>query len=178
MLQGSIARRYAQALFELANEKGTIDTQESELKQALGIFAENPSLQSTFESSQTSPAKKKELIEQVFASFSETTRGFLGLLVRKHRESAFPKAVQAFSQSADRARGILEVEVRSAVALGQEELKALENRLIQGGARSVRFSTKVEPDLIGGVVLSVGDRLYDGSVKTRLKRLKERLARA
>lgn len=178
MLQGSIARRYAQALFDLAREKGVIDTQESELKQALGIFAENPSLQSTFVSSQTSSNMKLEVIDRVFSSFSEMTRGFLALLVRKHREGVFGGAVQAFSRLADQARGVLEVEARSAVPMEPGELKAIEDRLIQGGARSVRFSTQVDPDLIGGVVLSVGDRLYDGSVRTRLKRLKQLLARA
>lgn len=175
MLEGAIARRYAQALFDLAREKGTVDTQETELKQVLGIFAENPSLQATFASSQASQAKKKEIVEQVFGEYSEATRGFLALLVQKHREAAFADSVRAFGEMADRARGILEVEVRSAVPLGKEDLRALEARLIEGGASAVRFSARVDRSLIGGLVLSVGDRLYDGSVRTRLKRLKQRL---
>jgi F-type H+-transporting ATPase subunit delta len=70
------------------------------------------------------------------------------------------------------------VEVRSAVALDEQTLADIAERLKGQGVPKARFSTRVEPDLIGGLVLRIGDKLYDGSVRTRLRRLKHRLAQA
>lgn len=175
MQGGAIARRYAQALFQLAQEQGSVDRLESELKQVAALMAESPELQAMFEGTSTSGDIKRAKLREAFANMSKTTQNFLCLLVDKHREAYLAAIVEEFARAADRARGILDVEVRSAFELDGEQLGALEAKLKQAGAKAVRFSTKVDPELLGGLVLRVGDRLYDGSIKSQLQRMKQRL---
>lgn len=177
MVGGSVARRYAHALFEVARDHGRIEEQDAELRRVLATFAENPSLKTAYESRRTSPDRRKAVVGQVFGDLSAHTLNFLYLLVDKQREGALAAIAAEYRALADAAQGIVEVEVRSAVELGDPELGLLEQRLKAGGARAVRFSPRVDPGLIGGLVLRVGDRLFDGSVRTRMQRLRERLAR-
>lgn len=177
MLGGAVARRYARALFEVARDADRIDAQEGELKRVLGTFAENPSLQAAFESAKLPLERKKAVLREVFGDLAGPTLNLLLLLADKQREAILPQIAEAYGEIADAERGIVTVEVRSAVEFGEAELRALEDRLKAGGARGVRFIRRVDPELLGGLVLRVGDRLYDGSVRTRLARLRERLAR-
>lgn len=177
MVGGSVARRYAHALFEVAREHGRLEEQDAELRRVLAAFAENPSLKTAYESRKALPEDRKAVVARVFGDLSAHTRNLLCLLIDKQREAYLDAIAREYRSLADAAQGIVEVEVRSAVELGESELGLLEQRLKAAGARGVRFSRRVDPELVGGLVLRVGDRLYDGSVRTRLQRLRERLAR-
>lgn len=174
---GSVARRYARALFEVARDHARVEDQDGELRRVLGTFAENPSLLSAFESRRLPPERKKTLVGQVFGDLSPHTRNLLLVLIDKQRETALAEIAREYRALADAEQGIVEVEVRSAVELTDQDLALFEARLKAGGASGVRFRRRVDPELIGGLVLRFQDRLFDGSVKTRLQRLRERLAR-
>ena len=177
MLEGAVARRYARALFELAREKGRLEEVQSELHQVRGMFSENPSLQQTFERREVPPADRKAIVDRVFAGQPQYVRNLLKLLVDKRREDFLAEIAAQFGHLVDEAAGVVEVEVRSAVPLEQGELEALRQGLARSGRPNVRLQARTDGELIGGVVLRIGDRLYDGSLSTRLRVLRDRLAR-
>lgn len=172
----AVARRYAQALFELANEKGLMDQVDAELGQVVEAIEANAPLKAAMADVLLQPAVKQNLIEQLFASqVSELVKNFLYLVVRKRREAHLAAIYQAYLDLANEARGVVEVEVRTAVALDNEVAARLESSLVAKLGKQVTFKTQVAPELKGGLVVRVGDELFDGSVATRLKRLHERL---
>jgi F-type H+-transporting ATPase subunit delta len=172
----AVARRYARALFELAEEKGLMDQVDQELNMVVATIAANAPLQAAMADVLLQPAVKRNLIEKLFASeVSELVRNFLYLVVRKRREAHLEAIYQAYLDLANEARGVVEVEVRTAVPLGNETAARLESALISKLGKQIKFKTQVAPELMGGLVVRVGDELLDGSVATRLKRLHDRM---
>lgn len=173
----AVARRYAQALFELANEKGLMDQVDAELGQVVEAIEANAPLKAAMADVLLQPTVKQDLITKLFASqVSELVKNFLYLVVRKRREAHLPAIYQAYLDLANEARGVVEVEVRTATALESATADRLRASLVAKLGKRVTFKTQVAPELKGGLVVRVGDELLDGSVATRLKRLHERLA--
>jgi F-type H+-transporting ATPase subunit delta len=179
MFNLAVARRYATPLFELAQEKGQIDQVESELDLVVASIGGNSRLQAVINDVLISAEVKQNLFRQIFAGkVLPLMLNFLLVVARKRREAHLPEIRDVFVDLANQARGLVEVEVRSAVPLEEATVGRLEKSLVSRLGKRVRFSTQVVPDLIGGLVVRVGDQLMDGSVKTRLHRMKERLVRA
>lgn len=178
MVGAGIARRYAKALFEVAAEHNRVDEQEQELQQVVEVIQANEGLRRVLASNRVGLDQKKAVLDELFKGLSEHTRNLLRVVVDKQREAALPEILEAYIELADRQRGVVPVEVRSAVPLDDATLNDIAERLKSQGVPKARFSTRVEPELIGGLVLRIGDKLYDGSVRTRLRRLKQRLAQA
>ncbi|HEY8347505.1 MAG TPA: F0F1 ATP synthase subunit delta [Symbiobacteriaceae bacterium] len=174
-----VARRYAQALFELAQERNMLDQVERELGMVAELVRTNLRLRSVLEDVMTSAEVKQHLMEALFRDkVSDLVLHFLFLVVRKRREALIPQMFDAYVEFANEARGIVEVEVRSAVPMDEDVLQRLQQRLEARLGKRVKFQTQVAPELIGGLVVRVGDLLMDGSVRTRLNRMRERLIRA
>jgi F-type H+-transporting ATPase subunit delta len=172
----AVARRYARALFELAQAKGLMDQVDQELGMVVEAIQSHPLLKAAMADVLLQPEVKQDLIEKLFAQkVSELVKNFLHLVVRKRREASLAEMYQAYLDLANEARGIVEVEVRSAVPLPAETVQALETKLVSKLGKRVTFKTQVAPELLGGLVVRVGDELMDGSVQTRLKRIHERL---
>lgn len=172
----AVARRYAQALFELATEKGLMDQVDADLGQVVEAIEGNAPLKAAMADVLLQPAVKQDLIEKLFASqVSELVKNFLYLVVRKRREAHLAAIYQAYLDLANEARGVVEVEVRTATVLSPDTAESLKSRLVAKLGKQVKFKTQVAPELKGGLVVRVGDELLDGSVATRLKRLHERL---
>lgn len=178
MVGAGIARRYAKALFEVAAQHGRIDEQEQELQQVVDVIESNAGLQRVLASNRVGLDQKKAVLDELFKGLSEHTRNFLRVVTDKQRTEHLPAMLEAYIELADRQRGVVQVEVRSAVPLDEGTMQDIAERLKGQGVPKARFSTRVEPELIGGLVLRIGDKLYDGSVRTRLQRLKQRLAQA
>lgn len=179
MLNQAVARRYARALFELAQEKGLLDQIDQEFGMVVSMIEANRQLQSVMNDVLIAPEVKRDLVEKVLrGKVSPLLMNFLLVVVNKRREAYFPQMYRIFLDLANEARGVVEVEVRSAVALPQETTQALEQKLVTRLGKRVKFQTQVAPELIGGLVVRVGDELMDGSVKTRLRRMHERLIRS
>lgn len=172
----AVARRYARALFDLAQEKGQLDQVDREMELVAKMIEGDGYLQAIMNDVLISPSKKHNLIEKLFGGkVSALVLNFLFLVVRKRREAHIPEMYRAFLDLANEARGVVEVEVRSAVELPEETIKTLEGKLVSKLGKRVKFQTQVAPELIGGLVVRVGDTLMDGSIRTRLRRMRERL---
>lgn len=172
----AVARRYARALFELAQEKGLIDQVDHELGLVISMIDSNRQLKTVMDDVLIAPEAKRDLVAKLFqGKVSELVLNFMLLVVRKRRETHFPDMYRAYLDLANEARGIVEVEVRSAVALPEETVQRLETKLVDRLGKRVKFQTQVAPELLGGLVVRVGDELMDGSVKTRLNRMRDRL---
>jgi F-type H+-transporting ATPase subunit delta len=175
---GSLARRYARALFELARESGTVAAAGEELARAASTFAE-PTIASVVLNPGIAAAARRAMVGRVVdrLGMSATVGNLIRLLADRDRLRLLPDVVRAYEWFVDRELGRARVAIRSATALSdtqRTELEGLARRLT--ASREVVASVAVDPDLLGGVVLDVGGTVYDGSVKTQLERLADRMA--
>jgi F-type H+-transporting ATPase subunit delta len=179
MLNSAVARRYARAIFELAQEKGVVDQIGRELELVASLFETNREFRAVMNDVLIAPQVKREMLNKLLlGKVSDLTMNFLNVVVRKRREAYLPQMYRAYQDLANEALGIVEVEVRSAVQLPEETVRNLEAKLVSRLGKRVKFQTQVAPELIGGLVVRVGDLLMDGSVKTRLARMHDRLIRS
>jgi len=176
MLSHAVSRRYARALFELAQEKGLLDQINRELELVVNMYEADSFLRAFMNDVMISPSKKREVLRDAFeGKVSPLMLNFLYVVVQKRREPYLPSMYRAFQDLANEALGVVEVEVRSAVPLAEETARNLEARLSTKLGKRVKLRTQVAPELIGGLAVRVGDTLMDGSVRTRLRRMHERL---
>lgn len=179
MLGASLARRYARALFDLALEAGQVQEVGEALDRVLGTLAERRDLRALWEHQEVSARVKRTLVDEILAAEAPAlVRNFLALLVTRRRERWLEAIRGEYERLADEALGRVEVEVRAAVPPAAGVLGALEDRLGRRLGKQVKLRVRIEPELVGGLVVRVGDVLFDGSVRTRLRRMQERLARA
>lgn len=179
MQNASVARRYARALYELARERGQVDEVGRELELVVRTLDAHRDLRALWEHAEVSARVKLALIEQTFAGkVSGLVRNFVAVLAQKRREVYLGAIAREYTALADEALNRVEVEVRSAAPLSPDTLVDLQHRLGARLGKQIKFVTTVDQDLMGGLVIRVGDVLMDGSVRTRLKRMKERLASA
>lgn len=174
----SAARRYADAARDIARADGTLDQWQADLHvvrdafadERLGAFAESPS--------HSYVAKERALREAFDGRISREALNLILLLIRRGNVRAITPLTERFDELVRRERGISLAEVRTPMPLGPEERGAVEARLreLTGGAVEIREI--IDESLIGGVAVRIGDRLYDASVRSRLERLRERLAAA
>ncbi len=172
------ARRYALALTQEAAQTGQADAVDADVV-FLGETLENSrDLRLLFRSPVVSRAKKESVLEALFASrVSALTMRFLRLLVSKQREALIPDVVVAVRNLRDRASGTVEAHVRAAKPLTDAETAALQERLEAQAGSPVRMDVQVQPELIGGLVVRIGDVVQDRSVRHQLETLRETLGR-
>jgi F-type H+-transporting ATPase subunit delta len=179
-VNGSLGRRYAQAVIDLARERGALASVGEELSRAAATFAQDD-LKSLVLNPGIEAAARRNIVGQIVErlGLSPIVGDLVRLLAARDRLTVLPDVARAYERLVDRELGRARVTIRSAVHLEPEQLTALEalaKRLT--GASLIVLSTKVEPELIGGVTLAVGGTVYDGSVKTQLERLADKMVRA
>lgn len=176
MSEQTVARRYALALFQIAVEQDILGQVEQELAQIIQTVNESPELKRVVEHQLITSREKKKVFAELFSGrVSWLTMNFLNLVLDKRRERYLNHIYRQFVVLANEARNILEVEIRSAIKLSQQVLDALAKKLGQSTGKNIRLVERVEPHLKGGAVLKVGDRIIDGSIATRLERMKKHL---
>ncbi|MTI80601.1 MAG: F0F1 ATP synthase subunit delta [Firmicutes bacterium] len=176
MLRGAVARRYAQALYEIATKTQGLDALEEELKAVKAVMESEEGLRKILFHPQITASEKQKVIKNLFENrVSETTVNFLYLIVDRHREAYISDIVEEFINQANEARNIVDAEVISATELpaGQKESLAQVLNRLAGKEVSPKYS--VDASLIGGLVVRIGDKVIDGSVKHKLESLKQRL---
>lgn len=170
---GGLARRYAQALLDLASERGATDAaargmeavaQLARTDNAFRALVNDPRLDSVAQR-----AGALAVLER--AGAPEEVRNLVGVLVDNRRLSALPQVATAFAALLAERRGQQTAEVATAHPLTDVQRAALVSRLTEAGYPNARLVERVDPALLGGLVLRVGSRLYDTSIKTRLQRL-------
>ena len=173
-----IARVYAEALFESAKQKGNLD----EVRQQLGQFAdaldENRELATFFFSPYFSSAEKREGIENAVSGAEPELVNFLELLVEKHRMPAIFRIRRELDRLWAQENRQLDVNLTSAVELDPQIAKRVGQEISKQTDRKVELTSDVDPDILGGLVLRVGNMVLDTSIRTRLERLRREIARA
>lgn len=170
-----ISRRYAKALFELGREAGNLSTLAAELGRASETYASSAELRTALASAAIPPASKRAILSDVCERLSLGTiaRSAVLLLEDKRRISLLPEIVRALVEMQDAAEGALHVEVTTAVPLGDafyERLATTVKRLL--GRQRIVLDKKIDPKILGGVVVRAGDWVRDGSLRSRLLELR------
>ncbi|MFZ5597551.1 MAG: F0F1 ATP synthase subunit delta [Bacillota bacterium] len=176
MLRGAVGGRYAEALYEIAEREKAVEVIEQELLAVESVIRENRDLQKVLYHPRITPEDKKSLLGELLSGkVSEVTMEFLKLLVDRQREQFLSDIVSYYTAMANKARNVIEARVASAIEMNADEKKQLAGMLKKITGQKVQTSYKVDPSLIGGVVVRIGDRVIDGSIRTRLATLREHL---
>lgn len=176
MLTSQLALKYAQAIYEIATEKAMLDTVEQQLKLVETTIAGHEDLATLMYHPLVPAPAKKETVKQIFAEdLEEFVLNFLLLLIDKRREPALPAITREYIHLANEARNIAEAEVFTAKELSAAQLESLAAKLSQVTGKNIVLKTTIDQELLGGVVVKIGDKLIDGSVSRQLKALKAAL---
>lgn len=173
MVGQGVARRYARALFDSAAAQGVLAETESQLTQVVEVLEREPGLARMIANPLVSAADKKRVVREAFADrVSALTLNLVLLLLDKKRESLLAPILREFRRLVSAAENVAEAEVVLAAPAEASFLAELGQRLEQATGRRVRLRTSVDPDLLGGLVLRIGDKRIDGSLRGRLARLR------
>lgn len=171
-----IARRYARALNEDAQQAGVLDAVDADMDMIRESLEQSHDLVRFFQSPIISREKKQAVVESLFAEkVSPNTLRFMGLLVEKKREGLLSKILAAYRALRDEQQGVVEAHVKTALPLSDEEAQTLTAALEKLTEQKVRLDVERDPALVGGLVIRVGDTVYDGSVRNKLANLREQL---
>ena len=174
-IQASLAGRYASALFELASEAGTVTAVESDLAKLSEALGESDELKAATTNPQLSRTTQGQAISAVakHLGLADLTSNFLGVLASNRRLGALPDMIAAFKAIAAAQRGEVTATVTSAHPLTDSQLAELKNKLTAREGRTVMLSADVDPDLLGGLVVTIGSQRIDASIRTRLNSLSQ-----
>jgi F-type H+-transporting ATPase subunit delta len=176
-IMASVAGRYASALFELANEAGQQAAVEADLVKFQALMDESADLTRLVLSPVFSSEEQERALAAVLthAGIGGLTKNFLLVVARNRRLFSVPGMIKTFRALAARARGEVEVDVESAVPLSDAHLEELKISLKNHVGKDVQLNTRVDPSLLGGLIVKIGSRMIDSSVRTKLKLLEKRM---
>lgn len=172
-IQASLAGRYASALFDLASENGSVTAVESDLEtlgKALNDSSEFAALTTNPKVGRNDAVKTLAALAKAM-KLSPLTSNFLGVLAQNRRLGQLGNVIRAFRTIAAVQRGELTAEVASAHPLTDAQVETLRQKLTQREGRTVKLTTKTDPDLLGGLVVTLGSKRIDASIRTRLNTL-------
>ena len=175
MSAGTVARRYGKSLLALSKEQNAVEAVEQDMRVLADVVRENRQLSSILGSPVVRPEKKEAIVGSVFQGAQPLTASFLAQLARKGRAGLLAQMAEAFLALVREERGIVLAEVVTATPLNdssRSEINALIGKIHEGG---VELSEKVDPHLIGGFKLRVGDRMIDASVFQSLRTMHRNL---
>lgn len=176
MANETLARRYATAIFSLAKDAGVVTSVRDDLHVVSTVLDSDPSLRKFFRSPVFDRKEKAAIVERAFGGLHEIALHTVLLLVRKRREAIFEEIVAQYDLLEQRERGGSPLKVESARELDPGELRALVDKLSRRYGTVFDVTQTVDPQLIGGVRITMGDKLIDGSVAGRLDELARMLS--
>jgi F-type H+-transporting ATPase subunit delta len=172
-----VAKRYARALRDIGAEAGIIDTVDDDVSTVSEALDASRELQRLFHSPIVARDRKSAVVQSLFGGrISKVTLDFVELLVAKGREDTFPAIARAYRELRDHEEGIVEVVARTPFPLSPQSEAGLRTSLEQRLGKKIRLRIETDPSLIGGLVVRVGDVVYDGSVSNSLSQLREQFA--
>jgi len=165
-----IAARYASALFEIADSRHTLTETAHDLEALKGLLAGNDDLRKALRNPTYDSAQQGRAISEIAKSLgvSQVVLSFLGVLAKNRRLFALEAVADAFLAELARRRGEMTVDVTSAHKLTQEQAERLTEKLNHTLAAKVRINEKIDPSLLGGLVVKIGSKLIDSSIRTKL----------
>ena len=173
-----IAQVYSRSLFEVAESEGKLDRVREELAAVTDALEGNRELAVFFFSPYFSTEEKKDGLRRTVDGADPTVINFLELLIEKHRMPVLFRVRRHFDVLYDRAHKRLPVEVTSAVALDSAVVQELERRIGEQTGQNIQLESNVDPSIIGGIVLRVGNSILDASIRHRLDQLRREVAKA
>jgi F-type H+-transporting ATPase subunit delta len=173
-----IASVYARSLFEVAQEQGKLDV----VREQLGEFADaldgNREMQVFFFSPYFSTPEKVEGLDKVVTGSEPIVQNFLKLLIEKSRMPAVFRVRRTFDELWQHENKLLPVEVTSAIELDKKTVKQIGDRIGEETGQKIELSERVDPDILGGLVVRVGNSIIDSSIRARLDALRKQVAKA
>jgi ATP synthase F1 delta subunit len=173
-----IAQVYARSLFEVASEQGKLDTVRDQLAAFADALAQSRELQTFFFSPYFSTEEKQEGLHRAVDGADETVLNFLELLIENHRMPVIFRVRRDFDRLWEEANQLLPVQITSAVQLDSSVVDRIGEEIGRQTGRRVQLTSTVDPDVIGGLVLRVGNSILDASIRTRLDALRKQVAKA
>ncbi len=180
MIPTAIFARYARALADVSIQDRTEDGVAGDLQTYARIFAAVPDLLPAFDSPAVPREAKEKLLTELLARYpvSETTANFLRVLLSHHRLRYFPEIRALFIRTLNERRGIVSAQVKTADPLTEVELEQLRQTLARVTGRTVTLEIRMDPELLGGLIVQVGSTVYDGSVRSQLEEVRKSLTGA
>ncbi len=169
-------RLYAKALFEAADDSGRVDAVQRDLGEFADAVEGSPELSAFLANPQVDPAAKVGVLGELSEGSDELVHNFLRLIAAKGRAGQIPGIRDEFQVLVDRAQGRVAVELTTAFELSDDEAAAIVAQIEQSSGRKVEATRKVDPELVGGMILQAGSLRVDASVRGRLERLRHELA--
>jgi len=169
-----IAKRYAAASFAVARDGGAVAARGGELERAVGLLGE-PTLAMLLTNPRLSVAEREQLALSALEDAAPATRNLVRLLVERGRVAVLPKVLAEYRKLEDQASGRMRAEVVAAVSLEDTQQRAIAKALSEKLGGEVQTTVQRDPAILGGLVIRIGDRVIDASVRTRLEQLRTAL---
>jgi ATP synthase F1 delta subunit len=173
-----IAEVYARALFEVAKDHDALDEIHEQLGQVGQALNENRDLAVFFFSPYFSTDEKKDALHRAIEGARPELMNFLEALIERHRMPVIFRIVARFQKLWDEERRLLPVQVTSAVELGKSTVEEIGEKIGEQTGRTVELSSNVDPEILGGIVLRVGNFILDASIRNSLEQLRKQVAQA
>jgi ATP synthase F1 delta subunit len=173
-----IAAVYARSLFEVAKEQNKLDVVREQLGQFADALNDNRELQVFFFSPYFSTVEKQDGLDRAVSDAEPILVNFLKLLIENHRSPVIFRVRRVVDELWQEENKLLPVQVTSAVELDQATVSQIGDRIAEQTGRRVELSASVEPDILGGLVVRVGNSILDASIRNRLEQLRKQVARA
>ncbi|MFA1822706.1 F0F1 ATP synthase subunit delta [Virgibacillus oceani] len=176
MSEAVVAKRYADALFQLGNEKAVLEQFVAEFRTVREIFETNTNLITFLKHPRVHNAKKKQFLDEVFQSLSADVVNTIKLLAERHRSEMIPSIIDHFIQLVNDAKGIAVATVYSVRKLDDAEKSELESSFAKRfDKNALHFENEVDPSMLGGIKIRLGNTIYDGSVSGKLQRIERNI---
>ena len=176
MIQNQIAKKYSQALFSLAEEDDMFVKFKNDLNEIKEIISEHDDFRNVLFNPRIQNEEKKKVLKRVFSGeVSERIFNFINLLIEKRRIFYIEFIIDQFNKLVNDREDILEVEVVSAIELENDLQKKLKKKLEKEMNYKVVLNNTVDPEILGGLVLKIGDKIIDGSIQHELNTLKDKI---
>jgi F-type H+-transporting ATPase subunit delta len=173
-----IAEVYARALFEVAQERGILDVIRDQLNQFTDALNDDRDVAIYFFSPYFSTEEKKDGLKRMITGADPAFMNFLEALVERHRMPAIFRIRTRYVELWDKANKLLPVQITSAVPLDEETVRSVGARISEQTGNEIELSSSVDPEIIGGIVLRVGNFILDASIRNRLDQLRRQVAQA
>ena len=173
-----IASVYARALFEVAQDQGKLDDVRDQLEEFADALDSNQEMQVFFFSPYFSTPEKVEGLDNVVTGAEPIVQNFLKLLIEKNRMPAVFRVRRVFDELWQRENKLLPVEITSAIELDKKTVKQIGDRIGEETGQKIELSEHVDPDILGGLIVRVGNSIIDSSIRARLDSLRKQVAKA
>ena len=174
-----VIRGYAQALFQIARAEGALEQVEDELFRFARIMENEGQLREAITDPSLPPERRSQMIQELLQNKATPhTVNIISLVVQQGRARELPRIIDSLVQLAAEERNKAVAEVRSAVSLDDGQREKLKQAIERASGKQVELKVVVDPTLIGGVLVRVGDQVFDGTVRHRLQMAKEQIGRA